>query len=45
MPWPSGAVVEPTVGELTFMGTATVLLRCGMSILTDHNFLHAGDHA
>src|SRR4051794_17449356 len=34
-----------TSGELTFIGTATVLLRVGgFTILTDPNFLHAGDH-
>lgn len=33
-------------GELTFIGTATVLLRCGgFTVLTDPNFLHAGQHA
>ena len=33
-------------GELTFIGTATVLLRvAGFTLLTDPNFLHAGDHA
>jgi L-ascorbate metabolism protein UlaG (beta-lactamase superfamily) len=33
-------------GELTFIGTATVLLRIGgFTILTDPNFLHAGEHA
>jgi L-ascorbate metabolism protein UlaG (beta-lactamase superfamily) len=32
--------------ELTFIGTATVLLRVGaFTVLTDPNFLHAGDHA
>lgn len=32
--------------ELTFIGTATVLLRhAGFTLLTDPNFLHAGDHA
>ena len=32
-------------GELTFIGTATVLLRvAGFTILTDPNFLHAGEH-
>ena len=32
--------------QLTFVGTATVLLRhAGFTILTDPNFLHAGDHA
>ena len=31
-------------GELTFIGTATVLLRvAGFTILTDPNFLHAGE--
>ena len=31
---------------VTFIGTATVLLRCaGFTILTDPNFLHQGDHA
>src|SRR5947209_4611527 len=33
-------------GELTFIGTATVLLRFGgFTILTDPNFLHRGEHA
>lgn len=33
-------------GELTFIGTATVLVRHrGFTFLTDPNFLHAGDHA
>lgn len=33
-------------GEITFIGTATVLLRYGgFTILTDPNFLHAGEHA
>lgn len=33
-------------GELTFIGNATVLLRVGsFTILTDPNFLHAGEHA
>jgi L-ascorbate metabolism protein UlaG (beta-lactamase superfamily) len=33
-------------GHLTFIGTATVLLRyAGFTILTDPNFLHAGEHA
>src|SRR4051812_17870226 len=32
--------------ELTWIGTATVLLRKdGYTILTDPNFLHAGEHA
>ena len=33
-------------GTVTFIGTATVLVRYGtMTFLTDPNFLHAGDHA
>jgi L-ascorbate metabolism protein UlaG (beta-lactamase superfamily) len=33
-------------GELTFIGTATVLVRCGgFTFLTDPNFLHRGDSA
>ena len=33
-------------GRLTFIGTATVLLEvAGFTLLTDPNFLHAGDHA
>lgn len=36
----------PRQGELTFIGTATVLLRLGgFTVLTDPNFLHAGEHA
>src|SRR5215213_4537601 len=32
--------------ELTFIGTATVLVRAGgLTILTDPNFLHRGQHA
>ncbi|HKH06140.1 MAG TPA: MBL fold metallo-hydrolase [Acidimicrobiales bacterium] len=38
--------VDDGVGEVTFVGTATVLLRVGgFTLLTDPNFLHAGDHA
>lgn len=42
--------VTPELGELQgsvgFIGTATVLIRfAGLTILTDPNFLHAGDHA
>ena len=34
-----------TSGSVFFVGTATVILRCGgFTILTDPNFLHAGDH-
>ena len=33
-------------GRMTFIGTATVLLEvAGFTLLTDPNFLHAGDHA
>src|SRR5215204_2430422 len=32
-------------GSIFFIGTATVLLRyAGFTVLTDPNFLHAGDH-
>lgn len=32
-------------GSITFVGTATVILRyAGLTILTDPNFLHSGDH-
>lgn len=32
-------------GSISFIGTATVLIRyAGFTILTDPNFLHAGDH-
>jgi L-ascorbate metabolism protein UlaG (beta-lactamase superfamily) len=32
-------------GSIYFIGTATVIIRCaGFTILTDPNFLHAGDH-
>ncbi len=40
------AVDDTEHGELTFVGTATVVLRyCGFTILTDPNFLHQGEHA
>jgi L-ascorbate metabolism protein UlaG (beta-lactamase superfamily) len=33
-------------GSVKFIGTATMLIRCGgFTLLTDPNFLHAGDHA
>src|SRR5215207_5195728 len=36
---------ETTKGSIFFIGTATVILRYGdFTILTDPNFLHAGDH-
>jgi L-ascorbate metabolism protein UlaG (beta-lactamase superfamily) len=32
--------------SITFVGTATVVLRCnGFTVLTDPNFLHQGEHA
>ena len=44
MPVPA-ASPEPT-GELFFVGTATTLIRYGdLTLLTDPNFLHAGEHA
>jgi L-ascorbate metabolism protein UlaG (beta-lactamase superfamily) len=37
---------DSAVGELTFIGTATVLLRYGgFTVLTDPNFLHRGEPA
>jgi len=42
-PAPEG---DSATGELTFIGTATVLLRYGgFTILTDPNFLHRGESA
>ena len=43
---PEAAGPEPSRGELTFIGTATVLVRYGgFTFLTDPNFLHRGDYA
>lgn len=40
------APADFTRGSLFFIGTATVILRyAGFTILTDPNFLHAGEHA
>lgn len=40
-----GAAADFQRGSVFFIGTATVILRYGgFSILTDPNFLHAGDH-
>ena len=34
------------IGTITFVGTATTLIRCGgFTFLTDPNFLHQGEHA
>jgi L-ascorbate metabolism protein UlaG (beta-lactamase superfamily) len=42
---PSTERVDPAQGSIFFVGTATVLLRfAGFTLLTDPNFLHAGDH-
>jgi L-ascorbate metabolism protein UlaG (beta-lactamase superfamily) len=40
-----GAASDFGSGSIFFVGTATVILRyAGFTILTDPNFLHAGDH-
>ena len=42
---PEGATADFATGSIFFVGTATVILRyAGFTILTDPNFLHAGDH-
>lgn len=42
---PSDTTADYTQGSIFFVGTATVILRyAGFTILTDPNFLHAGDH-
>ncbi|HWT02936.1 MAG TPA: MBL fold metallo-hydrolase [Pyrinomonadaceae bacterium] len=41
----AGAAADFSAGSVFFVGTATVILRyAGFTILTDPNFLHAGDH-
>lgn len=36
---------SPASGSVTFVGTATVIIRYGeLTIMTDPNFLHEGDH-
>lgn len=41
----TGSAPDLSQGSIFFIGTATVLLRYGnLTILTDPNFLHAGDH-
>jgi L-ascorbate metabolism protein UlaG (beta-lactamase superfamily) len=41
----AGAEANFGAGSIFFVGTATVILRyAGFTILTDPNFLHAGDH-
>ncbi|HEU4853936.1 MAG TPA: MBL fold metallo-hydrolase [Nitrosospira sp.] len=45
LPPPSEKEKGETTGSVTFVGTATVLIRYGgLTILTDPNFLHRGDH-
>jgi L-ascorbate metabolism protein UlaG (beta-lactamase superfamily) len=42
---PQTATPDFSQGSIFFVGTATVILRyAGFTILTDPNFLHAGDH-
>src|SRR5689334_22001782 len=42
---PAGATTDFANGSIFFVGTATIILRyAGFTILTDPNFLHAGDH-
>lgn len=47
IPLPPGGEQPPLDrGSILFIGTATTLIRCGgFTLLTDPNFLHAGDHA
>ncbi|HYP52940.1 MAG TPA: MBL fold metallo-hydrolase [Pyrinomonadaceae bacterium] len=41
----AGAAADFATGSIFFVGTATVIIRyAGFNILTDPNFLHAGDH-
>lgn len=41
----AGATADFSHGSIFFVGTATVILRyAGFTVLTDPNFLHAGDH-
>lgn len=43
---PAGPPAIDEESSVTFIGTATVLIRFGgLTILTDPNFLHKGDHA
>src|SRR5688572_32336513 len=42
---PKASGTDLNAGSVFFVGTATVILRyAGFTILTDPNFLHAGDH-
>lgn len=41
----SAASIDAGTGSIQFIGTATVLIRYqGVTILTDPNFLHKGEH-
>ncbi|MDQ4069666.1 MAG: MBL fold metallo-hydrolase [Actinomycetota bacterium] len=43
---PPSGTTDVTAGQLTFIGTATVLVRYGgFTFLTDPNFLHQGEYA
>lgn len=45
LPVTGGAAPDFGRGSIFFVGTATVILRyAGFTILTDPNFIHAGDH-
>jgi L-ascorbate metabolism protein UlaG (beta-lactamase superfamily) len=45
LPTTAGEQADFEKGSIFFVGTATVILRfAGFTILTDPNFLHAGDH-
>src|SRR6476659_6244762 len=42
---PTVQIPESELGSVQFIGTATVIIRYqGLTILTDPNFLHRGDH-
>jgi L-ascorbate metabolism protein UlaG (beta-lactamase superfamily) len=46
IPSPVSAKQDADRGSIFFVGTATTIVRfAGFTILTDPNFLHAGDHA
>lgn len=45
LPVDTNPVSDVSKGSIFFIGTATVIIRyAGFTILTDPNFLHAGDH-
>ncbi len=45
LPERDGGAPEIENGSISFVGTATVIIRyAGFTILTDPNFLHSGDH-